>query len=125
MYWLVLVTITRNYIFQSFPFLGIFLMNIKLNNIKNCTVFKLLSLKNKESQRTLKNNNGKEYIPKFELIWSNSINNTISETSRADWWRRWLYSTNAKDIGMLYIYFAIFSGMLIMPLKKKSCYILE
>lgn len=95
-------------------------MNIKLNNIKNCAVFKLLSLKNKRNQRTLKNNNGKEYIPKFELIWSNSIINTISETSRADWWRRWLYSTNAKDIGMLYIYFAIFSGISIMPLKNKN-----
>jgi len=40
------------------------------------------------------------------------INEYGHEVSRADWWRRWLYSTNAKDIGMLYIYFAIFSGMI-------------
>jgi cytochrome c oxidase subunit 1 len=29
-----------------------------------------------------------------------------------DRWRRWFYSTNAKDIGTMYIYFAIFSGMI-------------
>jgi group II intron reverse transcriptase/maturase len=34
------------------------------------------------------------------------------EVSRSDWWKRWTYSTNAKDIGMLYIYFAIFSGLI-------------
>lgn len=49
----------------------------------------------------------------IELLLNNSnIINKVSEVSREDWWRRWLYSTNAKDIGMLYIYFAVFSGMI-------------
>lgn len=71
-----------------------------------------MSLKKKKSQWILKNNNEKEYLSEVKIVWNNNnIINTVSEVSRADWWRRWLYSTNAKDIGMLYIYFAIFSGM--------------
>jgi Cytochrome C and Quinol oxidase polypeptide I/GIY-YIG catalytic domain/NUMOD1 domain len=90
-------------------------MNNKLNDIENLSTHHLLKIKDKKGQLTLKNNNekGDFYIPKFKIVWNNkNIINTVSEVSRADWWRRWLYSTNAKDIGMLYIYFAIFSGMI-------------
>jgi len=65
----------------------------------------------------------KDYFnSKFEIVNNRNTVNTVSEVSRGDWWRRWLYSTNAKDIGTLYLYFAIFSGIFIMPLQNLAIY---
>lgn len=41
-----------------------------------------------------------------------NINNTNLKSSISMWYERWFLSTNAKDIGTLYLMFALFSGLL-------------
>ena len=54
------------------------------------------------------NDDEKNIIPLFPFIRTvNYLNNSVSM-----WIERWFLSSNAKDIGTLYLIFAIFSGLL-------------
>lgn len=74
----------------------------------------------RQVNENLNNNIEKEVFTKdnIQKITNNRVSiylnagEKIHEVSRANWLKRWLYSTNAKDIGMLYLYFAVFSGMI-------------
>jgi hypothetical protein len=43
-------------------------MNNKLNEIENFSVLHLLKINSKKNQIVLKNNNEKDFLPKFKLI---------------------------------------------------------
>lgn len=53
----------------------------------------------------------KNNIKKSDIHNFNPINNTIL-SNISIWTERWFLSTNAKDIGILYLIFALFSGLL-------------
>jgi cytochrome c oxidase subunit 1 len=50
------------------------------------------------------------YNTQYNLSLNSGINNKVSKISL--WLERWFFSSNAKDIGILYLIFAMFSGLL-------------
>ncbi len=50
--------------------------------------------------------------PITQLKGNNLLNNTVNNSKISMWLERWFLSCNAKDIGTLYLIFALFSGLL-------------
>jgi len=61
------------------------------------------------------NNDGRfissKQIGNEQRIREYSESSTLATTDRTMWLERWFWSSNAKDIGILYLIFALFSGM--------------
>lgn len=68
-------------------------------------------LKN-NSEKEISTKDNRQRIIKERISMYVNAGEMTQDVSRANWLKRWLYSTNAKDIGMLYLYFAVFSGMI-------------